>query len=131
MIKRVIFLTLACCGLTGHAAEMEAKKPAGKPAVAKPTPAKSTAAKPAAPKPALPDSKIMEQDMQNLPWLQFRSVVEAVPKLRAEVEAYGALGWTYVQSKYKTHRWKKNIERMDVEEQRQLAALIAKAKRAR
>lgn len=127
MIKRILFIALACGGLPAGAAEPASAQPA-----AKPSPAKTAAAKPAAkPKPApLPDSKKMEQDLQGLPWPQFRAVIEAVPKLKAEVEAKGTAAWVFVQANYKRHGWKKNIDRLDDEQKRQLAELIAKAKRS-
>lgn len=96
------------------------------------------AAVPAAPQPkaaapakaALPDGKQIEKDLQGLPWPQFRQVIEAIPKLKADVDAYGAFGWQYVKSKYQTHGWKKNVDRLDDAERRQLVELIRKAKAA-
>jgi hypothetical protein len=62
--------------------------------------------KPAAPasRAEMPDSKQIERELQGLPWPQFRAVIESIPKLRADVEAYGSAGWAFVQSNYKTHR---------------------------
>jgi len=92
---------------------------------AHPTPAKAPA--PA----ASPDSKQLERELQSLNWEQFRFVVESVPKLRAEVDAYGRLGWEYVKANYTRYRWKKNIDKLDHVQKRQLAALIQKAKKGR
>ncbi len=77
---------------------------------------------------SIPDSKTMEGDLQRLPWKQFRSVVEAVPKLKADVEAYGTFGWKYVMANYTTYGWKKNIDKLDDVQKKQLATLIQKAK---
>lgn len=44
------------------------------------------------------DSAKMENDLQRLPWKQFRSVVESVPKLTAGIDAYGPAGWQFVQA---------------------------------
>jgi hypothetical protein len=70
------------------------------------------------------DSGRLERALQGLNWKQFRTVVEAVPKLKADVDAYGPAGWQYVKGKYKTYGWKKNIDRMDAAEKKKLAALI-------
>lgn len=74
------------------------------------------------------DSLELERELQNLSWPRFRAVVEAIPKLRAEVDRYGPLGWQYVRANYRTHSWKKNIDRLDDEQRRQLAALVQNAK---
>ena len=73
-------------------------------------------------------SSQMEKDLQQLKWKQFRSVIEAVPKMKADVDAYGPLGWQYVQANYTTYGWKKNIDRLDDEQKRQLAELIQRAR---
>ncbi|MDD5247678.1 MAG: hypothetical protein PHY45_01750 [Rhodocyclaceae bacterium] len=77
------------------------------------------------------DSGKMEKQLQRLPWQQFRSVIEAVPKMKADVDAYGPLGWQYVQKNYATYGWKKNIDRLDDSQKKRLAELIQNAKRAR
>lgn len=105
---RVLLLKLACAFVVAFAAT--AALPADKP---------------------LPDSQQLELDMQRLPWKQFRSVIEAIPKLKADVDAYGSLGWQYVQGKYKTHHWKKNIDRLDDAQKQQLADLVRTAKRSK
>lgn len=74
------------------------------------------------------DSQQIEQDLQRLPWKQFRSVIEAVPKMKASVDAYGPLGWQYVQANYTTYRWKKNIDKLDETQRRQLIDLIELSK---
>ena len=79
----------------------------------------------------IPDSQQIEKDLQQLSWKQFRSVVESVPKLKADIEAYGPIGWQFVQTNYKTHGWKKNIDKLDGTQKRQLADLIQTAKRSR
>ncbi len=77
------------------------------------------------------DSVRMEKELQNLDWKQFRSVIEAVPKMKADVDAYGALGWQYVQANYRTYAWRKSIDRLDDERKTQLADLIQLAKQGR
>lgn len=75
------------------------------------------------------ESGRLEKELQQLEWPQFRAVVEAVPKLKADVDAYGPLGWQYVQARYRTYRWKKNIDKLDPEQREQLAELIRKTKK--
>lgn len=75
-----------------------------------------------------PDSKQMETDLQQLNWDQFKSVIEAVPKMKADVDAYGQLGWQYVQMNYKTYKWKKSIDRLGDGQKHQLAELIYNAR---
>ncbi len=77
---------------------------------------------------SLASSAQMEKDLQRLDWRQFRSVVEAIPKLKADVEAYGPAGWEFVRANYRSYRWKKNIDRLDASQKEELAALIEKAK---
>jgi hypothetical protein len=78
---------------------------------------------------AVPDSRQLEQDLQHLEWPQFRSVVEAIPKLKADVDAYGPLGWKYVEARYRSYAWQKNIDKLDDTQKRQLAQLIRAARR--
>ncbi|MBV5323652.1 hypothetical protein JZU51_02750 [bacterium] len=78
-----------------------------------------------------PDSQAMEKSLQSLHWKQFRSIIEAIPKLKADVEAYGPIGWQFVQGNYKTYGWKKNIDRLDETQKKHLAELIQMAKEAR
>lgn len=66
----------------------------------------------------------LERQLQSLPWEQFRAVVESEPKLKADVDAYGPLGWAYVQKKYRTYPWSRNIERLEPERRQQLATKI-------
>lgn len=66
----------------------------------------------------------MQQDLQQLDWKQFRSVVESVPKMKADVDAFGPLGWQYVQANYRTYPWKKNIDRLDDAQKKLLAERI-------
>jgi hypothetical protein len=77
------------------------------------------------------DSKRLEHDLQSLDWKQFRSVIESIPKLKADVDAYGPAGWDFVKGRYKTYGWKKNIDRLDDGEKRRLAALIDNAEQRR
>ena len=86
------------------------------------------AADPGAP---LDDASRMEKSLQQLNWKQFRSIIEAVPKLNADVEAYGAFGWQYVQANYTSYGWKKNIDRLDDGQKQLLAELIRRAEAAR
>ena len=73
-------------------------------------------------------SKQIEKDLQSLNWEQFKSVVKAVPKLKSDVDAFGPLGWQYVQLNYQTYGWKKNIDKLDATQKKQLIGLIGKAK---
>ena len=79
-------------------------------------------------KDCVPDSKQMEKDLQHLPWKHFRSVVESVPKLKSGIDAYGTIGWKFVQANYTTYPWKKNIEKLDSPQKIRLAELIQSAK---
>ena len=81
--------------------------------------------------PVVPESKQLEKELQALPWPQFRKVIESIPKLKADVEAYGSAGWQFVKAKYPTHAWKKNIDRLDDDEKRQLAKLIQDARKTK
>lgn len=82
-------------------------------------------------KPAAIDSGQLEREMQALSWPQFRSVVEAVPQLKAEVEKHGSAAWPYLKAKYKTYAWKKSIDRLADGDKRTLARLIANARSGR
>jgi len=73
----------------------------------------------------------MEKDLQRLPWKQFRSVVEAVPRMKASIEAFGPIGWQFVQANYATYGWKRNIDKLDDAQKKHLAELIHVAKGAR
>lgn len=77
------------------------------------------------------DSAQMEKELQQLPWLQFRSVIESVPKLKADVDAYGAFGWQFVQGQYRHYPWKKKIDKLDDVQKRKLAELIHLARKTR
>jgi hypothetical protein len=90
--------------------------------------AQAGAAAPAAA--ARPDSGRMERDMQRLPWKQFRSVIESIPKLKADIEAYGPFGWEYVRANYATYAWHRNIDKLDDDQRQRLAELIRAAKAA-
>ena len=75
----------------------------------------------------VPGSKQMEKDLQRLPWKQFRSVVASVPKLKSGIDAYGVIGWQFVQANYTTYPWQKNIEKLDASQKIHLAELIQSA----
>ena len=77
------------------------------------------------------DSAKMEKDLQRLPWKQFRSVVEAVPKLKAGIDAYGSAGWQFVQANYSNYGWKKNIDKLDERQKKHLAEQIQRARGVR
>lgn len=79
---------------------------------------------------AAPDSRQLEKDLQSLNWKQFRSVVEAIPPIRAEVDRYGPLGWQYVQQHYKTYPWKKSIDQLANWQKIELARLIERARKS-
>lgn len=66
----------------------------------------------------------LEQRLQQLPWPDFKAVVSAIPKLKADVDAYGAFGWQYVQANYRTYRWAKKIDKLDDAQKQELAELI-------
>jgi len=73
---------------------------------------------------AQPDSRQLERELQRMPWPQFRSIIESIPKLKADIEVHGQLGWAYVQANYKTHRWHKNIDKLDAMQRQQLLELM-------
>ena len=75
-----------------------------------------------------PSSLDLEKQLQALNWSQFKAVVKAVPALRSQVDAYGALGWQYVQSRYKTYAWRRNIDKLKPTQKVELAQLIARAR---
>lgn len=77
---------------------------------------------------AIPDSEQLEKGLQGLSWEQFRAVVSAIPKLKADVDAYGPLGWQYVQANYRTYRWRKNINKLHIDQKIHLASLIQEAR---
>lgn len=79
----------------------------------------------------LPEGPRLEKDLQRLPWAQFKAVIEAVPRLKADVDAYGPLGWQYIKERYTTYAWRKNIDRLDPAQRRQLAELVRQAQRVR
>ena len=116
MIKLMNFLLACCCIASANAADIPS--------------ATEGATSTVAISDAL-DSGQLEAGLQQLNWKQFKSVVEAVPKLKADVDAYGQFGWQYVQMNYKTYKWKKSIDRLDGEQKHQLAELIQTAKQAR
>ena len=78
-----------------------------------------------------PDSQAMEKELQSLPWKQFRAIIESIPKMKADVEAYGPIGWQFVQANYRIYGWKKNIDRLDETQKKRLAELIQSAKESR
>lgn len=78
-----------------------------------------------------PDSRKMQKDLQQLNWKQFKSVLVSIPKLKAEVDAYGPLGWQYVRENYRSHGWKKSIDKLDEPQKKRLAELIQNAKSIR
>ena len=73
-------------------------------------------------------SKQIERALQTLTWTQFKAVVEAVPKIKADVDAYGPMGWDFVRANYRIYGWKKSIDKLDDEQKRDLVDLIEKAK---
>lgn len=74
------------------------------------------------------ENEELEKALQALPWDQFRSVVTAIPKLKADVDAYGPLGWQYVQANYRTYRWRKNIGKLQEPQKKRLAELIGQVR---
>lgn len=77
----------------------------------------------------VPASEQLEKELQSLSWPQFKAVIVAIPKLKADVDAYGPMGWQYVQANYKTYRWRKSINKLEPEQKIQLGQLIQKSKR--
>ena len=51
-------------------------------------------------------------------------------RLRAEVDAYGPLGWQYVERHYRRHGWRRSLDKLDPEQRRELAALIERVRAA-
>jgi hypothetical protein len=51
--------------------------------------------------------------------------------MRAQVEAYGTIGWQIVQANYTRYHWQKNIDKLDEVQKKQLVELIRAAKAAR
>jgi hypothetical protein len=78
-----------------------------------------------------PDSAKMEKDLQRLPWKQFRTVVESEPKLKAGIEAYGPIGWQFVEANYRNYGWKRNIDKLDDSQKKRLAEQIRLARGGR
>ncbi|MEO8409589.1 MAG: hypothetical protein ABI478_03395 [Propionivibrio sp.] len=76
-----------------------------------------------------PDSRELQNALQKLSWPQFRAVVEAVPKLKADVEAYGQVGWQIVKDNYRVYPWKRSIDKLDIGQKKELADLIERAGR--
>jgi hypothetical protein len=91
---------------------------------------KDAAATQAASRSTETDSQRMEKELQRLPWKQFKSVIESIPKLKADVDAYGPAGWQFVKANYAKYRWRKNIDKLDATQKKQLAELIRRAKRS-
>lgn len=77
------------------------------------------------------DSAKLEQELQRLPWKQFRAVVESIPKLKAGIDAYGPMGWQFVEQNYRSYGWKRNIDKLDDGQKRRLAELIRRARSER
>lgn len=107
--RRLLCALVVCCATAGASAADDAAPVAAATAVAA-------------------ESLRLEGELQHLAWPQFRSVIEAIPQMKADVEAYGPIGWKYVEANYRTHRWRKNIGRLDAARRDQLEALIRKAR---
>ena len=75
-----------------------------------------------------PESRQMESDLQHLPWAQFRSIVQAIPKLKANIDAFGPSGWQFVQANYTRYPWKKSIDKLDDVQKIRLLEMIQTAK---
>jgi len=76
-----------------------------------------------------PDSRQLEKELQRLDWNQFRSVLEAIPKLKADVDAFGPSGWQFVQANYRYYPWRRLIDKLDTEQRQHLSELIQAAKK--
>lgn len=81
-------------------------------------------------KTAVPDSRQLESHLQALNWEQFRSVIEAEPKLHASVEAYGPAGWQFVKANYRTYKWRRQIDKLDPHQKLRLDDLIKAARKS-
>lgn len=77
------------------------------------------------------DNEQLEKDLQSLNWDQFKAVVEAIPKLKADVDAYGPLGWQYVQANYRNYPWRKSIRKLHEPQKKRLAELIGVVREGR
>ncbi|MGE5489897.1 MAG: hypothetical protein ACM31P_01280 [Actinomycetota bacterium] len=77
------------------------------------------------------DNEQLEKALQSLNWDQFKAVVEAIPKLKADVDAYGPLGWQYVQANYRNYPWRKSIRKLHEPQKKRLAELIDVAREGR
>lgn len=77
------------------------------------------------------DNEQLEKALQSLNWDQFKAVVEAIPKLKADVDAYGPLGWQYVQANYRSYPWRKSIRKLHEPQKKRLAELIDVAREGR
>lgn len=71
-----------------------------------------------------------EKDLQRLPWNKFRSIIEAVPSLKADVERYGPSGWKYVEVNFQSYRWRRNISKLKGDQMELLGNLIKQAQGA-
>jgi hypothetical protein len=76
----------------------------------------------------VPSSKRLEKELQSLDWPQFQTVLAGIPKLKAQVDAYGPLGWKYVEQNYRSYGWKKNIDKLDASQKVELFERIRRAK---
>lgn len=75
------------------------------------------------------EAERLEKSLQGLNWEQFRTVVNSIPKLKADVDAYGSFGWEFVKANYQQHKWRKNILKMDAGQRKQLDQLIRKTQK--
>jgi hypothetical protein len=121
MRKPIVFLLAALLAAAVGAKEVRP--------VADSTTPPTTAATAPAPSPgSAPDSAVLERELQQLSWEQFKRVVVAVPKLKNGVDAFGPVGWEYVRANYRSYPWRRNIDRLDDTQKIQLAALIEQVK---
>ncbi len=74
-----------------------------------------------------PDSATLEKELQRLPWVKFRAIIEGVPKLKADVDRYGPTGWKFVEVNYQSYGWKKNINKLDDKQRSLLVQLLRQA----
>jgi hypothetical protein len=81
-------------------------------------------------KTVVPDSRQLESQLQALNWEQFRSVIEAEPKLNASVEAFGPAGWQYVKANYRTYKWRRQIDKLDPQQKLRLDELIKASRKS-
>lgn len=132
LIVLLVIMRLAAACLAGFSLFLSAAGPVlAEPGTTDAGRGVAPAARPAAdasPPGQVPDSVELERRLQALNWHAFRAVVEAVPKLKQSVDAYGPFGWEYVRLNYQRYPWRKPIDRLDDTQKIALGELIEQAR---